>query len=126
VPRGPDETQWRGDVRVEDLGDGAEVGVHQRPVGRVDRGVVDHRIAPPEFVEHRLHGRLRDVRITDRTLDRHDPGAERGDRSGGLFQLGRLTRDDADVAAGRGTRLGDGPADSPGSAGDQDGPAVDP
>ncbi len=123
--RGPDEAQRRGDVGVEDLGDRAEIGVHQRPEYGVDRGVVDDDVTAPERLDHRRDGRFGHLGIADRTGDGHDPRAEGLDRGLRLLELGGLAGHDGDVGARGRARLRDRPSDATRAAGDQDRPAVD-
>ena len=80
VPRGAGEAQRCGDVRVEDLRDRAEVGVHQRAEHGIDRGVVDDDVAAPERVDHR-RARRRRPRRDRRPNPRPSRPARRAPRS---------------------------------------------
>ena len=129
VPRGACEAQRAGDVGVEDLGDRAEVGVHQRPERGVDRGVVDDDVAAAERVRSSsataVLGDGRRSPTEPATV--HDRRADRRERGRGLLELVGLAGDDRrrrhrPAAA----RLGDRAADAARPAGDEHDLAVEP
>ena len=112
--RGPGEPQRADDVRVEDLRDRAQVGVHQRSEHGVDRGVVDDDVAAAERLEHRRTAVSATSGSPTEPATVTTSAPKRRERGLGLLELGGLAGDHADVGPRRRARFGDRAADARG------------
>src|SRR5664280_1419649 len=126
-PSPPDRlhpTQRAGDVDVEDLADGGQVGLHQRAVLRVDAGVVDQYVDRPEPLSG-LGDRIRlviDIVGAAAHAERPVRPAQPFHRRG---QLVGLARGQTNPGAARGQLRRDPEPDPPGAAGHQRHPTVE-
>ena len=103
------------EVDGDDALEVTQVILHQAPERPRDPGVVDHHVQPAELLLGPVDGRLHAVGVGHVGVDRRRRAAQRRRCLGGS---GLVDVGDEDTGALLDEDLGDGPADAPGTAGD--------